>query len=98
MSAFPKLALRSVASELRQASVASVSFVASPVASVASDVAFESPRSVIARALLRARKVRSASKVQRIARRHNPSTEVSAQVSIPGIASDQAIVSSRRLH
>jgi hypothetical protein len=97
MSASPKSVLRTVAF-----SVASVAFpvasVASPVASVASPVASECPRSVIARALLRARKERQANKVKRIADRRSFDVANRNPGFVPRTASVQGNQASVRLH
>lgn len=94
MSASPKSVLRSVAFELRTASVASVACVASPVASVAS----ECPRSVIARALLRARKDRQANRVKRIADRRAFDVANRDPGFVPRTASVPGHEASSRLH
>jgi hypothetical protein len=94
MSAVPKSVLRYVASQLRKPAVASVACVASPVASIAS----ECPRSVIARALLRARKERQANRVMRIAQRRSFDVANRDPGFVPRVASVPGSSVSSRLH
>jgi hypothetical protein len=92
MSASPKSLLRPVASELRLVASALRS------ADVASPVVSECPRSVIARALLRARKERQASKVKRIANRRSFDVASRDPGSVPRSASVPGREASSRLH
>jgi hypothetical protein len=93
MSASPKVALRSVASVVSQ--------VASPVAlvaSIASSVASRAPKVVLSRALLRARELRQADLVKRIAQRRRIDTASRDPGCVIGSASSQRSQVAGRLH
>ena len=86
-----------VASELRRGvveSVASVAFVVSPVASVASS----GPRSVLASALLRARQQYRAKQVQRIALRRRIDAAGRDHVSVPRCGTSPGQMPASRLN
>ena len=89
MSASPKVALRPVAFELRTHSVAFP---------VESQVASSSPRSVLASALLRARKQRQAIQSKRIARRRSIDTASREPGYIISSASSHGSKPTVRLH